>query len=88
MADEQKGEQQEMRGEIVAKGQGRFLDGMAGRQYMEYEVGQTVLFRKHAGDDMSYDADLKQHPSSEEIREDLVPVKILHQESILYSLPC
>ena len=87
LADEGRGERKDMKGEIVAKGLGRLLEGTEGHQRMEFDVGQTVLFRKFAGDDLFYDEHLEIHPSHTEDRDDLVAVKVLRQEAILYALP-
>ena len=87
LADENSFDRKQMKGEIVAKGKGRLLEGALGRQEMEYEVGDIVIFRKNAGDDLYYDENLEIYPSHREEREDLVPVKIILQDAILFRIP-
>ncbi len=84
-ADENKQETRQQKGEIIAMGPGRMPES-GDRQPMEFKVGDTVLFKKYAGDDMYFDQELEIHPAHEEPREGLIPVKILRQDSILFSL--
>ena len=86
-ADESREEEKEQAGLIVAVGPGRLPEAGTERQPMEFVLGDTVLFKKYAGDDFYMDKELERYPSHTAPREDLIPVKILRQDSILTYLP-
>ena len=87
MPDDNKEEYKQQKGEIVAKGKGRLPEDGTERQPMEFNVGDVVLFQRYAGNDLYLDAKFTIYPSHEEQREEIVPVKILRQDSILFKLP-
>ena len=87
MPDDNKEEYKQQKGEIVAKGKGRLPENGIERQPMEFNVGDVVLFQRYAGNDLWMCKDYKIYPSHEEQREDIVSVKILRQDSILFKLP-
>jgi len=84
-ADENKAEEKEQAGEIVAVGPGRISESGV-REPMEFKVGQKVLFKKYAGDDYFLDSDLERYPAHTDPRDDIVPVKVLRQSSILHDV--
>ena len=86
-ADDNKSEERTQMGEIVARGPGRMPDNGTTYQPMQYDIGDRVVFKKFAGDDMYFDENLKIHPGHHDGREGWLYVKVLRQDSILYSFP-
>ena len=85
--DTNKGEERTQKGVILAKGKGRIPESGEGILPMEFAIGQVVVFKKFAGDELLFNEELKMFPGHTDNRSDLVFVKIINQESILFSLP-
>jgi chaperonin GroES len=53
----------------------------------ESKVGDRVLLNKYAGDTIRIDLDKSILPSHTELTDDLIPVRILRQDAIIFTFP-
>lgn len=70
-------------GEVIAVGEGRYSEYTGKRLPMETEVGDKVIYRKHAGEDICIDEDGKIYGGHEEGKD---AARLLIQDSILLVL--
>lgn len=74
-------------GTVIAIGPGRLPDSGNDRQPMESAVGERVAFSKFAGDELKVDINGNLLPAHTELRDDLLAIRVLRQDSILFTLP-
>jgi len=87
LAQRSHGEEKAQTGIVLAVGMGRLPESGVERQPMTVKVGDKVLFRRHAGDDLMIDENGEIYEGHMEAREGLIPVKIVIEDAILSILP-
>lgn len=87
LAQQSHGEEKAQTGTVLAIGYGRLPESGIERQPITVKVGDKVLFRRHAGDDLMIDENQEIYEGHMEAREGLIPVKILIEDAILIILP-
>lgn len=81
-----KGETEQQVGTVLAVGKG-YRTEFGVWLKSRYKVGDRVVMDKYAGVSMRMDKDGKFHPQHVDIREDILPFKVIRQEAILFRLP-
>lgn len=86
LADENKGEDTKAYGVVVSVGPGRFPENSTDRQPMTVSLGDRVMFRKHAGDEIIVDETGKIQ-QSKHLREGLIVARVMIEDSCTIILP-
>jgi chaperonin GroES len=86
LADENKGDDTKAYGVVVCVGPGRFPENSIERQPMTVALGDRVMFRKHAGDEIFVD-ERGVIQQSNHIREGIIAARVMIEDSCTIILP-